>query len=377
MANSEPTVDALSSNELQSLHDVEAAPSGDPPLRFVQRCQDWFEAWIDANKHPLETNAVAASQILIFIFAEAPDIERPRYIGIGTEWKRFFHGAHAQDTQGVILSNENFRKIYRISPSINSSNDAFELIADHLKDEDTFVVAQFSQRRLLYHLPGGSIEEWCNDPIAYYSRLSTGTLSVAQIEADVLEFHENSLRYAKNPIAKMVWKGKKDPYQLHPYPEQRIQSYLHLYLRASYKHFRGIVDEESVGKGGRCDIKVTWPSPIGSPFQPYTTTMLELKVLCEAQGASNHRNWALSGITQANDYRLSNSEAVYACIFDARKDQTDQMPDLDKIAKEKNVQLRRYLMEAPLDTKMSTSITKVPKKAATKKSVTKRAKKAL
>jgi hypothetical protein len=349
MANREPVDDTLSSDELQSLQGMTATPSGDPTLRFVQQCQDWFEAWIDANKRAVETNAIPPSQVLMFIFAEAPDIERAKFSNVETQWKRFFPGSHDQNAQGVILGNENLRKSYIISPTLSSLHDAFQLAVDHLNASDTFAVAQLSQQRLLFHLPGGEIEDWCASPTASVLRLSTEPLSAARIEADVEEFHKESLQYAKNPIAQMIWVGKKEPYKLHPDPEQRIQSYLHLYLHASYKHLAGIVDEESVGKGGRCDIRVMWRSLPGAPFQPHTTTMLELKVLIEGDGPKHHRNWMLSGITQAHDYRRSDSEAVYACVFDARKDQSDQMLDLDQIAKEKDVRLRRYLMEAPIE----------------------------
>lgn len=370
MTNGKPLADALSEGELQSIQGLKAAPSGDPPLRFIQRCQAWFEAWIDANKHPLDSNGVPASQVLMFIFAEAPDIERPRFHEVEVASKQFFPGSYDQGTQGVLLGNENFRKTYRILPSLGSLDDAFKFAIDHLKASDTFAVAQLSQRRLLFHLPGGGVEDWCSSPTTSILRLSTQPLSAGKIEADVAEFHEQNLRLAKSPIAQMVWMGKNHPYKLHPEPEKRIQSYLYLHLHASYKHLAGIVDEESVGKGGRCDIRVMWKSLPDSPFQPHTTTMLELKVLIEGDGPTHHWNWALSGITQAHDYRRSDSEAVYACVFDARKDQTDQMVGLDKIANEKQVRLRRYAMLAPVNHEASKPIVKLPqkrKKAAAKR----------
>lgn len=374
-ANNAPSAEELTSEELQSLQAQNAAPSGEPPLRFVQQCLDWFKAWIDANKYPLENGEVSPSQVLMFILAEAPEIERPKFNAIETQWKRFYSGAHDQNSQGVILSNENLRTMYSIRQSLGSLDDAFHLASEHLKSTDTFAIAQLSQRRLLFHLPGGRIDDWCADPTVGVLRLSTQPLSAARIEADVQEFHNESLLLAKNPIAQMVWVGKDSPYKLYPDPEQRIQSYLHLYLHASYKHLEGIVDEESRGKGGRCDIKVTWPSQSGSPF-PYTTTMLELKVLIEGDGPAHHRSWVLSGIKQAHDYRRSDSEAVYACVFDARKNQSDQMLDLDDVANKQDVRLRRYPMEAPIDNKAAVQATKVRtkgKKNRRKKSPAKKA----
>lgn len=367
MTSSNGTVDKISEAELQTLQSVDASPSGEPALRFIQRCQEWFEKWLEANKHPLDTNAIPATQILLFVFSETPDLEHSvRFSALGDEYKRFFVGAHAQDTQGVILSNENFVKAYKLRTSLLSMDDAFDLVSSHLEDDDAFVIAQMSQRRMLYHLPGGSVDDWCADPVSYESRLSEDPLSADRIEADVLEFHENSLKFAKNQIAKMVWVGKNHPYKLLPSPEQRIQSYLFLYLNASYKHLKGTVDEEIVGKGGRADIRVIWNSLPGARYQPLTSTMLELKVLVEGRGLAYHRDWVTSGIKQADDYRRKDSEAVYTCVFDARKDQSDQMLDLDVLATGKNVRLRRYLMEAPVSSAAAVA-TKVAKASAKKK----------
>lgn len=350
MVDSDGIVETISEAELQTLQSLEAAPSGEPALRFIQRCQEWFERWLEANKHPLEANAIPATQILFFVFSETPDLERPgRFSALGTENKRFHAGTHAQDTQGVILSNENFVKAYKVRAALDSMDDAFDLVSDHLRDDDAFVIAQLSQRRMLYHLAGSSIDEWCADPVIYESRLSEDPLSADKIEADVQEFHDSSLKFAKNQISKMVWVGKGHPYRLLPSPEQRIQSYLFLYLNASYKHLKGTVDEEIVGKGGRADIRVVWNSLPGAPNQPFTSTLLELKVLVEGRGMTYHREWVTSGIKQADDYRRPDSEAVYTCVFDARQDQSDQMTDLDALATSKNVRLRRYLMEAPVD----------------------------
>ena len=46
MVGSDGTVDTISEAELQTLQSIEAAPSGEPALRFIQRCQEWFERWL-------------------------------------------------------------------------------------------------------------------------------------------------------------------------------------------------------------------------------------------------------------------------------------------------------------------------------------------
>lgn len=349
MAGSDGTEHLISDAELQALQLIEAAPSGEPAFRFIQRCQNWFESWLEANKHPLKENAIPATQIVFFVFSETPDLERSgRFSALGAESGRFFAGAHAQETQGVILCNENFINALKLRPSLSSMDEAFQIASSHLQDGDAFVIAQLSQQRMLYHLPGGSIEEWCADPVSYVTRRSESPISADRIDADVREFHDSGLRFAKNQISKMVWVGKHEPYRLLSSPEQRIQSYLFLYLNASYKHLKGVVDEEVVGKGGRADIRVVWNSPPGAQHQPFTSTMLELKVLVEGKGRTYHSKWVASGIEQADCYRRPDAEAVFTCVFDARRDQTDQLTELDQLATSKNVRLRRYLMEAPL-----------------------------
>lgn len=308
---------------------------------------------------------------MMFVYAEVPDAEKAVFAPLGDDWKSFYPGAHDQSAQGIVLTTENFRVMHNIRPSLGSLNDAFDLILKHMNASHTFALAQLSQRRLLFHLPGGELGDWCHQPTENTILASTAALSAARIEADVQQWHDNNLLYATNPISHHIWVGKHEPYKLQVNPEQRIQSYLHLYLHASYQHLQGLVDEEVRGKGGRSDIRLTWRSPIGSTHD-YTTTFLELKVLAEGAGPKFHRRWTISGIEQAEKYRRENSEAVYACIFDARKDQTDQMLDLDQVAIDKNVRLKRYLMEAPID---ATAAGKAAKKA-TKKTLKKGTKKA-
>lgn len=117
-------------------------------------------------------------------------------------------------------------------------------------------------------------------------------------------------------------------------------------LRASYRKLAVWVDEEPPTRDGRCDLRVAWPVFDGA--HPTASTMFELKVLYDAQGPGYHRGWVLSGIEQAEGYRRPDSEAVYACIFDGRSIATEQFLDLDVVANDKNVRLRRYRMDPPV-----------------------------
>jgi len=361
----------LSTAELDYVKETTAAPSGEPWERFIESCLDWVNDWIQANEVALSNSAIPATQAIVFVFCEAPALERTSLGKLGTKQDFVFRKAVSQDTQGVILCNENFHQMIRISPGFASIDEALAIASQTLSSQRTFVVLSLAQRRMFVHRKGDDVTRWSDSLTPVELRFLDAPLSALRIENDIRTYHRANFEHPSSSIAQMLWKGRAFPYQLHPLPEQRIQGYLLTELSASYKHLRGLVDEEHRGRAGRCDLKVTWPTPRGAHH--YATTMLELKVLIQAEGPKKHRKWMLSGITQADSYRQVDTEAVYACIFDARKDKSDQMVDLDAVAIAKDVRLRRYPMEAPLPAVGATS-PKVKASPAAKKVTKKQAK---
>lgn len=370
-----PTADTLGGAELDSLKEQKATPSGLPASRFVQRCHDWVAEWIIANAYSLSVNAIPPSQVIVFIYSESPVLEREKFDALRSQWAEFYARALDQTSQGVIVANENMLVAYQIQPAMGSITDAFELVKAHLRAEDAFVIAQLSQKRLLFHSPGVDIDTWCDDPTDSLLNFAGGPLSAAKIEADIQAFHNSYLKHPSSRVARTIWKGKNFPYQLNPRPEQAIQLALFMLLKGSYPHLRGIVDEEVNDTGGRCDLRVQWMSQPGAVYQPHTATMIELKVLYEAQGTHAHEPWVLSGISQAHGYRTPQTEGAYACIFDARKNQA-AMNHLDAVAKANLVELRFYPMQPPAFPKVAKKAGKAGKaatatKAAKSKAVTK------
>lgn len=339
--------DEISQTELNSLAPTEASVSGTEEQRFLQAVSQWYREWIFANETLLATNAISPTQILVIRFSRSPDVERSSLTAIGEADEEIVRGGMDTTIAGMLLSTENMRDIIRIRESFGSLNEAVKVCCKELDPSDTFVIIPLAQRRVLFHLQDAPLNDWKHDPPAIPIRSNTVEISAKQIDKDVSEFYSEGLRLSKSPLSQMIWKGRKYPYQLLQSPERRIQSYLLLRLKYSYAHLQGTVNEEVVSTGGRCDIQVEWPTPMGAHYK--ATTMLELKVLIEGRPAHEHLAWAHSGIVQANDYRIANTEAVFACIFDARKDQSDQMPVLDAAAKDLNVELRRYPMEAPIE----------------------------
>lgn len=358
---------AISGAELDELKAVDPSTSGTEEQRFLQECSGWYQEWLHANEPQLQANAIPDTQVLVIVFSDSPDVERTRLKAMGEGESRVFRGALDAGLQGTLLATQNLRRILQIREAFSSLNDAMAVCCDTLADSDTFVIIPLTQRRVLIHPRDVSIEDWVHNPTSIPVRSQTLQISAKQIDKDIYEFYDEGLRLAKSSLSQMIWKGKKHPYQFIQDPEQRIQSYLLITLKQGYAHLMGVVNEETVGKGGRCDITVQWPTPLGA--YPYTNVKIELKVLTHARGPASNVTWAQSGIKQANDYRLANSEAVFACVFDGRKDQTDQMPHLDAEAAALNVELRRYLMEAPIATPKASASVKGAATAAGTKSI--------
>lgn len=358
----------LSADELDSVVGTTPAPSGEPSERFIQACLDWAKDWIQANEAALSSSKISATQAAIFVLSEGPELESKALGKIGSLAEPVFRRVVAQDTQGVILCTENFHQMIRIRGAFASVDEAVSVASTGLSSHRTFAILSFAQRRMFVHRKGEDLAIWTSELPAIDLKFLDIPLSADRIDDDVKIYHHKNFEDPSSSIAQMLWKGRDHPYQLHPNPEQRIQSYLLTHLCASYGHLDGLVDEEYRARAGRCDLKITWPAVKGP--HPYTTAMLELKVLIEGEGAKKHHRWVASGITQADSYRQADTEAVFACIFDARKDKSDQMLAYDAEALAKNVKLRRYMMHAPLP-KAGTGAPSKVKKAAAATTVTK------
>lgn len=371
------TATVLSDDELDLAAGTTPAPSGAPSERFIQACLDWAKEWIRANEIALKNSKISASQAVIFVLSDSPDLESKTLGKLGSLSVPVFRRVVAEDTQGVILCTENFHQMIRIRDGFASVDEAVLLASTALSSSRTFAIVSLAQRRMFVHRQGEDLTAWINGLAAIELKFLHTPLSADRIEEDVKTYHHANFEHPSSSIAQLLWKGRDHPYQFHPSPEQRIQSYLLTHLCASYGHLDGLVDEEYRARAGRCDLKITWPAVKGGPHS-YTTAMLELKVLIEGDGSKKHHRWVQSGITQAASYRQADTEAVFACIFDARKDKSDQMLAYDAVALAKDVRLRRYMMDAPLPAAGTGTPAKAKKAAASttaKKSTKKTTKK--
>lgn len=337
---------ALSSQEIGSLGAPTVTPSGTEAQRFVQACSTWYREWLDSNAPILNTNGIKNNQVLVMIHVVSPEVERADFASVGTDKAFVFRAAFDANLEGVVLATENTRKMIRIREGFSSISEAMAICMD-LPVEATFVVIPLAQRKMMLHFAGDDLESWCEHPPEFQMRSDVDVLSVERIDKDIYEFHDQTLKIAASRISRRIWLGPSQPYKLVHNPEEAIQSYLFTALDNRYLYLKAIVDEETVGRGGRCDIRVQWPNPAGP--HNYTSVMIELKVLIEGRGNAAHRRWIWKGIKQANRYRRVDTAGVFACIFDGRKDQSDQMPGFKPHAERLNVNLRWYQMDPPLD----------------------------
>lgn len=337
---------ALSSQEIDSVGAPTVTPSGTEAQRFVQACSAWYREWLDANASILASNGIKNNQVLVLIHVVSPAVECADFANVGADKAPVFRAAFDPDLEGVVLATENTRKMIRIRNGFSSISDAMATCMG-LPAETTFVVIPLAQRKMMLHLAGDDLESWCEHPPEFKMQSVPDALSVERIDKDIYEFHDQTLKIAASRISRRIWLGPSQPYKLVNNPEEAIQSYLFTALDNRYFYLKAIVDEETVGRGGRCDIRVQWPNPAGP--HNYTSVMIELKVLIEGRGNAAHRRWIWKGIKQANRYRRVDTAGVFACIFDGRKDQSDQMPGFKPHAERLDVNLRWYQMDAPLD----------------------------
>ncbi|HDS1321624.1 TPA: hypothetical protein UMV35_000273 [Stenotrophomonas maltophilia] len=337
---------ALTKQEIGGLGNPTVTPSGTEAQRFVQSCSAWYREWLEANAPILDSNGIKNTQVLVLIHTVSPDIECADFASVGTDKEIVFRSAFDANLEGVVLTTENTRRMIRVRGGFSSISDAMATCM-MLPPEATFVVLPLAQRKMMLHYGGDDLESWCEHPPEFQMRSGLDALSVERIDKDIHEFHDQTLKIAASRISRRIWLGPAKPYKLVHNPEEAIQSYLFTALDNRYLYLKAIVDEETVGRGGRCDIRVQWPNPGG--LHNYTSVMIELKVLIEGRGNAAHRRWIWKGIKQANRYRRVDTAGVFACIFDGRKDQSDQMPGFKPHAERLNVNLRWYQMDPPLD----------------------------
>ena len=334
----------FSPDELKTVEPSATTPSGSRHDRFVAECLSYYRELLDANVSRLNAGAIPANQAILFLYAEAPRVD----LGIPGEGldttKKAYRSLHDIDN-GLVVCNENLRTMIHAKPAFLDSNEAMGFIEGSLSDSHSFVLVLVGQYRMLVHDAGVSIQEWCENPKSIKVSVENEEITPDIIAKEIDIFHDEQTRTHRCFTSRFMWELSGNNYVLTTQPELRVQSGLVTHLRARFRNARAHVDEEAANPGGRTDIKIS-RNRKSAPQEPITT-MIELKVLAPNRADQANLEWGLKGIAQADSYRLWNTDECFACIFDARRDKSNRMSDLDSSAATRNVRLGRYEMQPP------------------------------
>ena len=338
------TENPFSSKELLTLDGMSPQITGTPPVRFTQHCIDYFHEWASANSIRLQTGAIKAHQALVMVYAETPRTETGLPASMTESSHRVYRDVLTLE-DGVAICNENLATILRLDLAIDDANAAMEFINQHLEADQTFAVLLMDKSLVLVHQAGLAIDEWLEAPEKVRVSLANDEVTPDAIEQQLHIFHGEHTQKAQALTARLMWNTKGGAITLNPAPERQVQTSLLTYLRGWFRHAGAQVDEEIYNPGGRVDIRVHRLDRMQQSKS--ITTMLELKVLNPAYSQKVNYEWAKSSLKQADGYRQYHTDACFACIYDARLDQSDQMPSLDDKAKTENVRLQRFRMAPP------------------------------
>lgn len=330
--------------EFRRLNDVEAAKSGSAENQFFQECVELVREWLLTRKRRNES-APPDNQAILFIFAEVPLIDFGfDRSSVGEPIK--FRKKQGTLAEGIVVCNQNFTIMLKVCESL-TIDDAYTFAENKLSTSTSFAIAKVGQYKLQIHRAGQNLDGWLNEPDEVLISIDDKDITPDLISDDLRRFHHSYLSTSLARAARHIWvlpKGKMQ-YRLGAKPEEHIQSFLLSHLDGLYSRASVFVHEEIKNQGGRTDIFIERPS---QGLSRKVNTILELKVLAPTNSFAANYEWAKSGIEQADGYRNQDTDAAFACLFDARRDK-QEMPELPAYAKEKNVRLEPYLMDVPLD----------------------------
>ncbi|PZW71313.1 PD-(D/E)XK nuclease superfamily protein [Pseudomonas sp. URMO17WK12:I1] len=332
--------------ELGRLNGVHAAKSGSAEDQFIQECIELVRDWL-CTRQRRKDPAPPDSQAILFVFAEAPLVDYCfDKAAVGDPLK--IRKKQGTLGEGIVVCNQNFKVMLKVRQSL-TIEEAYTFAENHLSTSSSFTIAKVGQHKLQIHRAGQSIVDWLDEPEEILINLDEVVLNPDVIAEDLHRFH---LQYLSTPVsraARHMWvlHNGGTQYRLGQQPEQHIQSFLLSHLDGLYGRASVFVSEEIKNQGGRMDIFIARPSPGASGK---VNTVLELKVLAPTKSFNENNTWARSGVEQADSYRNHDTDAAFACIFDARREKRD-MSTLPAYALEKNVRLEQYMMEVPPDSK--------------------------
>ncbi|WP_053160396.1 hypothetical protein [Pseudomonas protegens] len=334
----------FSDKELGQLDGVYAAKSGTAEDQFFQECTSVLRVWLQTRELRKEPPA-PDNQAILFIFAETPLVEFGfEQTAVGPPKK--IRKKLGTLGEGIVVCNQNFKVMLKVRDSV-TIEDAYEFAETWLSSSVSFAIAKVGQYKIQIHRALQDLDDWLDDPEEITVNIDDIDLTPEVIADDLERFHDAYLSTHLARAARHMWTLPEGECQhrLGPQPEEHVQSFLLSHLDGLYGRASVFVHEEVKNKGGRTDISIARPSPGKSGK---VNTVLELKVLAPTNSFTVNNTWGLKGVEQADGYRNPDTDAAFACLFDARREKLD-MPDLAPFAMSKNVLVKIYSMGIPAD----------------------------
>ncbi|MGP0838079.1 hypothetical protein [Serratia sp. CY85251] len=332
---------SFTSEELRQLDDIESAKSGTTEDQFIQECIELVRNWLETRQKRKDP-APPDTQSILFIFAEAPDIELG-FDNTFTDEPIPIRKKMGTLGEGIVVCNQNFRVMRKVCKNL-TIDDAYNFVESKLSSNFSFIIAKVGQFQLQIHRAGQDLGKWLEDPDEVSINIDDIDITPELIADDIEKFHH---RYLSTPVARAarhMWKCPEGaPPKLGEKPEQHVQSFLLSHFDGLYARASVFVNEEVNNQGGRTDINIERPSKV---LSRKVNTILELKVLSPTLSFNKNQEWAQSGVEQANKYRNHDTDAAFACLFDARRNKED-MPELPLYASKKDVRLLICKMDIP------------------------------
>ena len=321
--------------------------SGPPEERFFQTLVEYFIKWLVAHSTSIAAGLIKRDQALLMLYSESPELEPGIPASVSVQPTEVFTALLTLE-DGVAVAGESLSEVIQHVPHFkNGATEAFQFVRHHLKADQTFALLLFGQNRMLVHDKGVGIEDWINDPrVVEIKQLDASVITPAQIEKELDAFHKVQLESYRGTMARLMWQIFEEPKKsvLGPEPELHVQSAMLTHFRGVYRGKNALVDEEVALNEGRVDLRIARFDSASKEV----ITMIELKVLTPEKSDVANLAWAHKGIEQAYGYKKTiNTDAAFACIYDARRTKVDTMPTLQPDAEAKDVILKLHAMEVP------------------------------
>lgn len=357
----------VSHEEIIGIESQDQIITGTPHDRFFSACIDYYREYSSLNSSGGITDAIPDSHVILFLYAEAPRVTvgLPESTLASLDPARRIHRAALDVKSGLVVCNENMGTMIHLKQTFLGVSDAFTFIEENLLKDHVFAIVSMAQKRIIFHHEGMEIDKWISAP--KYTKVGLDRnehITPELISTEIGIFHDEATRTHRCATSQWIWDTSGSKVKLKESPEAQIQSSLVVHLRARFRPFNAHVNEEAHNPGGRTDIRI---SRFSSGAQRHeVTTMIELKVLFPNKSDKWNLEWAKNGITQAASYRLLNTDACFACVFDARIDKSQSLDCLVPYAELKKVEFRQYSMTPPDKLDTSSKVVAKPRNSARK-----------